>query len=201
VPVEYFSLASDHREMLPPYPVKGELKDFPPEWSAGLSAAVRDEMEHAFPRDSPLELGAALRFLEVGKLCFVRLMDVGCRLLVVEKGSFLSAGHLWRHAIVIRGKHRTLILIPQVSLVVVAQSMERRVDFLALWIGKGVELWADIEIDSGWHEGTANEDARRAWGLRLPRLGYNAGHIEHQKFYMHVANDLARLEANAKKKP
>ncbi|HEY3997562.1 MAG TPA: helix-turn-helix transcriptional regulator [Candidatus Xenobia bacterium] len=195
LPAPYPDLKRKNTDLLPPYPVKGSLTDLPAEWSAGLKPAIRDEMEHAFPRDSQLELGAALRFLEVGELCFVRLTDLDCRFLIIEKGTQKAASHLWRHAILMRGKNRTLLIIPQVSMIVVAQSTERRVDFLAWWHGKDCEMWVDIELDGGFHAQTANDDARRAWGLGLPRLGYHAGHTESKDFVKQVAADLTRLES------
>jgi transcriptional regulator with XRE-family HTH domain len=191
-------------ESLPPYPVKGTLQDVDAAMvaAAHMSPAVEDEMEYAFPRDSPLELAAALQFLRNGAILqFCRPVDLGCRLLVVEKETFRAAGHLWRHALMMVGKNRTLVAIPQVSVAVVSQSTERRMDYLLLWRGPRVQVWADLEIDSGYHTYTANSDARRAWGLGLPRLSFTADRIESKDFVPQVAQALTRLEKTKKPGP
>jgi hypothetical protein len=55
-------------------------------------------------------------------------------------------------------------------------------------------VWADLEVDGRFHAQTANADARRAWGLGLPRLSFTADAIESKDFVAQVAARLTHLE-------
>lgn len=159
-----------------------------------LHPAALDELRNRFPRDSSVELHAAMQFLAAGTALEIHtLLALDCPYLVVEDQELAYAGDLPRHTLVLRRPDCTLVAVPQVSLAVPNQRKPYRVDFLA-WFGDGrSSAWLNLEIDASGHTASAEEDARRALALGLPRLGYNEAAVFSSDFVERVIGD-ARLE-------
>jgi transcriptional regulator with XRE-family HTH domain len=196
------SAPDPRRILLPPYPIKGSINDLP-KWfveKLDLTKAQWHEIEHGFPRDTARELAVALQVLRHGgELCWCAPVDLGCGLLIIKRETFEAAGHLLRHAVRMVGKAREVIVIPQVSTAVVSQSREARLDYLVRWKGPRVCVWADLEVDSTYHEETADDDRRRTHGLRLRRLGFSDSQVVLDSFMPRLIDALRKLEADVKK--
>ena len=188
----------------PDYPVTGTLEEMLNlgSFAATLwnklpdNPALAFELRERFPRDSAWELLAAVHLILAGaELEFRSMNDLFCSRLVTEKEGFAPAGHFLRHVLRWQLPGATILLCPQVSLCVVGQSRSRRPDFLVLYIGPH-NLWIDVEIDSKFHEQTANDDARRAVGLGLPYRRYPTSALLRSDFPSRLLKDMQYLHDN-----
>lgn len=207
-PLPRYEMLPRHRErppILPPYPVQGTLQEMLSlgplarrVYEAALartpSLAVRDEMEHRLPRDCPLELFGSYMFAAVGfELEFHALLNVGFRAMVVELLTERYIGDIPRHALVLRRPNEIFAVFPQVSILVPAQSRERRPDFLLYAVRGRRKAWIDVEIDGDLNLRNANDDARRAVGLAMPRRGYSQEFVLRSDFVARVMRDARRI--------
>jgi transcriptional regulator with XRE-family HTH domain len=185
--------------------VKGTVKDmlelgvvisdaYQQAWKLLPQQNVHHEMALHYPRDSVLELAAAYQALAWGALLkWLAPRQVGCDLPVVIAGTQRYAGDLKRHTLVLLDGQATIIMFPQVSLMVVSQSRERRLDMLVKYTRDGVSCWGDIEFDGfSTHQNPA-EDARRMWGMGLRRLSYNTAAVCSNTFMERLLSDLYAL--------
>jgi transcriptional regulator with XRE-family HTH domain len=188
----------------PPYPVKGTLADMlrlgnVAEYvyaTAHLPAATDLEIESRLPRDTEHELLAAYHFLTLpARLEFWSCDELTCPLLITGTRTWGSGGHLRRHTLVVQNGESTVLLQPQVTVALIAQSRRYRMDFLATRVSNAGVAFADIEIDGKYHEDTADADARRAFGLGIPTLRYSNTALLRTGFGQTVLRDLASLNA------
>jgi len=157
--------------------------------------ALELEIRNRLPRETPSELLAACQLYSIGAGLEFRTTDELCCPYHVCAYTSLHepAGARLRHALVLPQSDSTLVFLPQVPLVVISQSRERRPDFLTVRVKDGKVTWCAIEIDGTYHRETANKDARRAHGLVLPILRYTNAEVLRYDFPTRVVRAVNAL--------
>lgn len=145
-----------------------------------LSPADTARLAQRFPRDSAFELLAACHVILLGGyLARLTLNQLRCPVLTAEDyRSMRSAAYCLRDCLVLENDDLNVVMFPQVWVVSVVQSEWYRLDFLCYARRRdGTERWMYVEIEGSQHEYTLNRDKRRAQGIQLRRLQFDAAEV------------------------
>jgi transcriptional regulator with XRE-family HTH domain len=163
-------------------------------WRLLPTEQVHYEMARNYPRDSVLELAGAYQLLAWGcDLEWLAPLRANCDLPIIFPGTQRYAGDFKRHTLVLRDNNIEVLFFPQVTVAVLSQSRERRLDLLVKYTRDGRSVYADVEFDGVQHRQQMEEDTRRMWGMGLRRLGYNRAAVCNPDFVERLLADLHKL--------
>lgn len=195
--------AAATRKRLLKYPVEGNVAEmFRIGGSLGrilssrvekrLTRPLYDEVLARFPRDSALQLLFTHHMMAFGAdVRKVRLLDLGCGLLVTQRTRKLYDGDRERYALILPGDDWVLVLVPQVSISVPGCPQIYRADFLTLYADSyGHRHWLDISVEDLPTEPEEHADCPSILGL--PRFRFVTEHVLREEFAAQLVNDLKR---------
>lgn len=192
-----------------PYPIRGTVERMCAlgEQEAGLQRAVQSALPPAdyervvehFPRDTPHELLAVHQMLIGGcRSSVMAPIDARCPFFIRDDYDFTYAGDRLQPALVWRQGDERMIVFGQVDIYVTLQERGYRVDFLVYYQRRGKRgVWLYVEIDGGYHEETANQDARRAAGLMMPEIRYENHVVRRSGFFFRLLADVRKVVAGS----